>query len=97
MEDKENNMRIAEYKQIDTKIVNETITIYDEETGEESEKVIEREVPVMGMVYRDMTEEEEAELAKAQEDIPPIEPTQEDRLEAQVLYTALMTDTLLEE
>lgn len=25
------------------------------------------------------------------------EPTQEDRIEAQVLYTALMTDTLLEE
>ena len=27
----------------------------------------------------------------------PQEPTQEDRIEAQVLYTALMTDTLLEE
>lgn len=90
-------MRIAEYKQIDTKIVKETSIIYDEETGEESVKVTEIEMPVMGMVYRDMTEEEEAELAKAQADISPIEPTLEDRLEAQVLYTALMTDTLLEE
>lgn len=51
-------MRIAEYKQIDTKIVEETIIIYDEETNEPTEKTIEKEVPVMGMVYRDMTEEE---------------------------------------
>ena len=41
-----------------------------------------------------MTEEEVAEY----QSIPniPQEPTQEDRIEAQVLYTALMTDTLLE-
>ena len=47
------------------------------------------------------------EIAKAQsyngeyaiEDIPdePQEPTQLDRVEAQVAYTAMMTDTLLEE
>lgn len=45
---------------------------------------------------RDMTPEEEAEYMKS---IPETsqEPTQEDRIEAQVLYTALMTDTLLEE
>ena len=30
------------------------------------------------------------------EEIPEPEPTQEERMEAQVLYTALMTDTLLE-
>ena len=46
------------------------------------------------VTYRDMTEEEVAEY----QSIPniPQEPTQEDRIEAQVLYTALMTDTLLE-
>ena len=46
------------------------------------------------VIYRDMTEEEVAEY----QSIPniPQEPTQEDRIEAQVLYTALMTDTLLE-
>ncbi len=46
-------------------------------------------------IYRDMTEEEVSEY-QSMPDIPQ-EPTQEDRIEAQVLYTALMTDTLLEE
>lgn len=90
-------MRTAKHKQIDTKTVQETIVIYDEETGEGTEKVIEKEVPVMGMVYRDMTPEEEAEYLKAQAEIPAPEPTFEDRIEAQVMFTALMTDTLLEE
>lgn len=96
-------MRIAEYKQIDTKTEEYTVTIpaeYDDEgniTVEEHEEIRTREVPVMGMVYRDMTEEEIAESKKAQEEIPAEEPTQQDRIEAQVMYTALMTDTLLEE
>lgn len=90
-------MRIAEYKQTGTKVVEETVIIYDEETGEGTEKVIEKEVPVMGMVYRDMTAEEEAEYIKAQSELPAPEPTFEDRIEAQVMFTALMTDTLLEE
>lgn len=46
-------------------------------------------------ITRDMTSEE-AEYMKSISNIPK-EPTQEDRIEAQVLYTALMTDTLLEE
>ena len=48
-----------------------------------------------GKYVRDLTPEEEAE-DKSMLDISK-EPTQEDRIEAQVLYTALMTDTLLEE
>ena len=94
-------MRIAEYKQIDTKTEEYTVTVppeYDKEGNvitEEREEIRTREVPVMGMVYRDMTPEEEAEY-QSMPDIPQ-EPTQEDRIEAQVLYTALMTDTLLEE
>lgn len=47
-------------------------------------------------ITRDMTPEEEAEYNNSIPNIPQ-EPTQEDRIEAQVLYTALMTDTLLEE
>lgn len=42
-----------------------------------------------------MTAEEIAEYNNSIINIPQ-EPTQEDRIEAQVLYTALMTDTLLE-
>ena len=47
-------------------------------------------------ITRDMTEEEIAEMERQQAQIPEPEPTTEERMEAQVLYTALMTDTLLE-
>lgn len=96
-------MRIAEYKQIDTRTESYTVTIpaeYDDEgklITEEHEETRTREVPVMGMVYRDMTPEEIAEMEKIQAEMPIEEPTQQDRIEAQVMYTALMTDTLLEE
>ena len=37
------------------------------------------------------------EIAQQEEAMKPVdEPTQEDRIEAQVMYTALMTDTLLD-
>lgn len=45
----------------------------------------------------DMTDEEIAEMEKIQAETPEEQPTQQDRIEAQVMYTALMTDTLLEE
>lgn len=96
-------MRIAEYKQIDTKTEEYTVTIppeYDEEgnlISEEHEEIRTREIPVMEMVYRDMTPEEIAEMEKLQKEMPEEQPTQQDRIEAQVMYTALMTDTLLEE
>lgn len=90
-------MRIAEYKQIDERIE----IIHHEATYDEEGNILteaydeENHIPVMGMVYRDMTPEEIAELP--QEEPTQEEPTQEDKIEAQVLYTALMTDTLLEE
>ena len=50
---------------------------------------------------RDATPEEEAEAARQQTEIEAEEvnrePTFEERMEAQVMYTALMTDTLLME
>lgn len=96
-------MTVAEYKQIDERIEEYEVTIpaeYDEEgnvISEEHEEIRTRTVPVMGMVYRDMTEEEIAEMQKQQEQLPPEEPSQLDRIEAQMMYTALMTDTLIEE
>lgn len=94
-------MKIAEYKQISTEVIEQTILIddYDEnnEVIGQHEETITREVPIMGMVYRDMTEEEVRAYEEEQKNIPPIEPTFEDRIEAQVMFTALMTDTLLEE
>ena len=95
-------MKIAEYKQTGTHTEECTVIIpaeYDEEgmvITEEHEEVRTREVPVMGLVYRDMTEEEIAEIEQMQSEVPEPEATAEDRIEAQVMYTALMTDTLLE-
>ena len=98
-------MRMAEYKQVSTEIVKHTVVVDDyDENGEktgEHEETVEREVPVMGMVYRDSTPEEDAAAAEAQAEAERMEaerePTFEERMEAQVMYTALMTDTLLME
>lgn len=49
---------------------------------------------VMG--YRDMTAEEETEHMRQQSEIPVEQPTQTDRIEAQVMYSAMMTGTLLD-
>ena len=95
-------MKIAEYKQTGTRTEEYKVTVppeHDDEgniISEEHEETRTREVPVMGMVYRDMTPEEIAELEKIQTELPEEQPTQQDRIEAQVMYTALMTDTLLE-
>lgn len=47
-------------------------------------------------VYRDATPEEIEEMERKNAEVPERGPTPEERMEAQVLYTALMTDTLLE-
>lgn len=79
--------RIAEYKQTGTRTEEYTVTIppeYDDEgniISEEHEETRTREVPVMGMVYRDMTAEEIAEMEKIQADMPEPEPTEEERLD----------------
>ena len=79
-------MRITEYKQIDTEIIEKFRFILDEEGNEtgEVEKYIE-EKPVMGMVYRDMTPEEEAEMARQQAEMEEMERnrplTAEERME----------------
>lgn len=95
-------MRIAEYKKIGIKTEEYKIIIpaeYDEEgnlISEEHEETRTKEVPIMGLVYRDMTNDELNELEKEKAELPQEEATQQDRIEAQVMYTALMTDTLLE-
>lgn len=79
-------MIVAEYKQIDTRTESYTITIpaeYDSEgklIANEHEETRTREIPVMGMVYRDMTPEEIAEAERLQANIPEPEPTPEERL-----------------
>lgn len=96
-------MKINELVKTVEKTEEHKITIpaeYDEEGNiivEEHEEVRTRTIPVMGIVYRNMTEEEIAEIQKQQEELPQEEPSQLDKIEAQAMYTALMTDTLLEE
>lgn len=96
-------MKINELVKTGERTEEYTVTIpaeYDEEgniISEEHEEIRTRTVPVMGMVYRDMTEEEIAEIEKFNQELPQEEPSQIDRIEAQMMYTALMTDTLIEE
>lgn len=80
-------MKIAEYKQTGTRTEEYTVTIppeYDDDgniISEEHEETRTREVPVTGMVYRDMTAEEIAEMEKIQAEIPEPEPAPEERLD----------------
>lgn len=80
-------MKVVEYKQINTRTESYTVTIpaeYDDEgniISEEHEETRTREVPVMGMVYRDMTAEEIAEMEKIQAEMPEPQPTEEERLD----------------
>ena len=79
-------MKTTEYKQTGTRTESYTVTIpaeYDEEgniISKEHEETRTREVPIMGMVYRDMTPEEIAEAEKLQAEMPEPEPTPEERL-----------------
>lgn len=79
-------MRIAEYKQISMRTEQQTIihpAEYDEQgqiVREAWEENIEKQVPVMGLVYRDATPEEEAEFARQQEEMPAPDMTTEERL-----------------
>lgn len=80
-------MKVAEYKQTGTRTESYTVTVppeYDEEgnlISDEHEETRTREVPVMGMVYRDMTAEEIAEMEKIQTELPEPQPTAEERLD----------------
>ncbi len=80
-------MKVAEYKQTGIRTESYTVTVppeYDEEgslISEEHEETRTREVPIMGMVYRDMTAEEIAEKEKIQTEMPEPQPTAEERLD----------------
>lgn len=80
-------MKTAEHKQTGTRTEKYKVTIpaeYDNEgklITEEHEENRIREVPVMGMVYRDMTPEEISEAEKLQAEMPEPEPTPGERLD----------------
>ena len=78
--------RTGEYKQTGTRTEEYKVIVpaeYDEEGNiifEEHEETRTREVPIMGMAYRDMTPEEISEAEKLQANIPESKPTPEERL-----------------
>lgn len=80
-------MRIAEYKQISTRTEQRMIHHEAEYAdagniiAEAWDETVEVQVPVMGMVYRDATPEEEAEFERQKAEMPEPEPTPEERID----------------
>ena len=79
-------MKIAEHKQTGTRTEEYKVIVpaeYDEDgnlISEEHEETRTREIPIIGMVYRDMTAEEISEAEKLQAEMPEPQPTEEERL-----------------
>lgn len=81
-------MKTAEYKQISIKT--EKLIVHHDEIWDDNgnlvsgewDETVEVEVPVMGMVYREMTAEEIAEFERQQAELPEPEPTPLERLDA---------------
>lgn len=86
---------IAEYKQISTRTEKRVVhhgAEYDDNgniTSEAWDEIIEVEVPVKGVVYRDATPEEIAEYERQQAEMPEPELTADERL-------AIMEDAFAE-
>ncbi|MGN1368446.1 MAG: hypothetical protein ACI4WX_06235 [Aristaeellaceae bacterium] len=80
-------MRIAEYKQVSTRLEQRVIhhaAEYAEDgsiTAEAWDETVEVQVPVMGTIYRDATPEEEAEFERQRAEMQEPEPTPEERLD----------------
>lgn len=84
-------MRVSEYKQTGTETITEQMPVLDEDGNETGEfETVTREVPVMQMVYRDMTPEEEAEALEQQRQAEEYERTRprtvEEKLDALMEY-----------
>lgn len=62
-------------------------------TREAWDETVEVQVPVMGMVYRDATPEEEAEFERQKAEMPEPEPTAEERLDKLEPRTDALEDT----
>lgn len=93
-------MKINELVQTDTKTVTDRQPILDADGMETGEyETITREVPVMRMVYRDMTPEEEAEALAQQAAAEEYERTRprtvEEKLEETKQDVDMLADTVL--
>ena len=81
-------MRYGEYKQVSTRTEQRVLhhdALWDDNgniVANAWDETVKMQIPVMGMVYRDATSEEEAEFERQQAELPPPEPTPEERLAA---------------
>ena len=81
-------MRYGEYKQVSTRTEQRVLhhdALWDDNgniVANAWDETVKMQIPVMGMVYRDATPEEEAEFERQQAELPPPEPTPEERLAA---------------
>ena len=81
-------MRIAEYKPISYHTEHRTIhhdAVFDGDDNvivEAYDEIVDVDVPTMGMVYRDATPDEISEMERQQAEMPELEPTPEERLDA---------------
>ena len=80
-------MRIAEYKQVSSRTEQRVIhhdALLDDNgniVANACNETVDMQVPVMGVIYRDATPEEIAEMERAQAEMPEQEMTTEDRLD----------------
>lgn len=95
-------MRIAEYKQVSTRTEQRVVhheAEYDDDgniTSEAWDETVEVQVPVMGMVYRDATPEEIAEMKRQQAEMPEPEPSPEERMAELEAQNQMLTQCLME-
>lgn len=80
-------MKFGVFKQISTRTEHRVIhhaAEYDDDgniIAEAWDEIVEVQAPVIGMVYRDATPEEEAEFERQKAEMPEPEPTAEERLD----------------
>lgn len=95
-------MRYGEYKQVSTRTEHRVIhheAEYDDDgniTAEAWDETVEVQVPVMGMVYRDATPEEIAEMERQHVEMPEPEPSPEERLADLEAQNQMLTQCLME-
>lgn len=95
-------MRTAEYKQISIKTEKRIVhhdEIWDDNGNLVSgawDETVEVEVPVMGMVYREMTAEEIAEFERQKAEMPEPESSPEERLAELEAQNQMLIQCLME-
>lgn len=91
-------MKVAEYKKVDEQIITNTIIVDDyNEKGEvigDHEEAITKIVPIMGMVYREETEEERLAREETEANATKLMPSKEEHLMERIAELEAQVDAL---